>query len=114
MYRSGDRVRMYRGALRYIGRADSQVELRGYRIEPGEIEAALLRRPEISAAAVVLRELPTGPALVAYIAPDIDDADAVVTDLRNQLPAHLVPTLIVPLPATADHRARQTRPSRIA
>ena len=49
MYRSGDRVRMYRGALRYIGRADSQVELRGYRIEPGEIEAALLRRPEISA-----------------------------------------------------------------
>ena len=99
MYRSGDRVRMYRGALRYIGRADSQVELRGYRIEPGEIEAALLRRPEISAAAVVLRELPTGPALVAYIAPDIDDADAVVTDLRNQLPAHLVPTLIVPLPA---------------
>ncbi|WP_245006083.1 non-ribosomal peptide synthetase [Rhodococcus globerulus] len=99
MYRSGDRVRMYRGALRYIGRADSQVELRGYRIEPGEIEAALLRRSEISAAAVVLRELPTGPALVAYIAPDIDDADAVVSDLRNQLPAHLVPTLIVPLPA---------------
>ncbi|MGG7102287.1 amino acid adenylation domain-containing protein [Rhodococcus sp. 24CO] len=99
MYRSGDRVRMYRGALRYIGRADSQVELRGYRIEPGEIEVALLRRPEISSAAVVLRELPTGPALVAYIAPDIDDADAVVADLRNQLPAHLVPTLIVPLPA---------------
>ncbi|MCJ0902137.1 non-ribosomal peptide synthetase [Rhodococcus sp. ARC_M6] len=99
MYRSGDLVRVKRGEMSYMGRGDSQVELRGYRIEPGEIEAVLLRRPEINQAAVVLRELSTGPALVGYIAPDLDtDLDAVVADLRNQLPTHLVPSLIVPLP----------------
>ena len=99
MYRSGDLVRARGAVLTFIGRADSQIELRGYRIEPGEIESVLLRRPEVTQAAVVLRHLPTGPALVGYIAPDVElDVKAIAAALHDQLPAHLIPSLIVPLP----------------
>ena len=70
MYRTGDRARWRNdGRLEILGRMDRQLKLRGYRIEPGEIEAILLAQPAISAAAVVLQSVNDDPRLVAYLAP---------------------------------------------
>ncbi|MEB3358887.1 MAG: amino acid adenylation domain-containing protein [Synechococcales bacterium] len=69
LYKTGDRVR-YRpdGILEYLGRMDDQIKLRGYRVEPGEIEAALCQHPQVKQVVVVLRDdLGEAAKLVAYV-----------------------------------------------
>ncbi|UQV46657.1 amino acid adenylation domain-containing protein [Janthinobacterium lividum] len=104
MYRTGDLVRQLASSdLEYIGRIDHQVKLRGFRVELGEVEAALMALPEIAHALVLMREdCPGDQRLVAYvIAPEgsVADAGGVRKALARILPAHLVPSHVEPLPA---------------
>jgi amino acid adenylation domain-containing protein len=110
LYRTGDRARFRAerngiGALEYLGRLDAQVKIRGFRVEPGEIEAALTRLPEVASAAVVVHAAPGKPAsLAAYVvpaagAPEDLDLEAVRRAVAAGLPAPLVPAAFVALPA---------------
>jgi amino acid adenylation domain-containing protein len=110
MYRTGDLARRRPdGDLVFVGRGDDQVQVRGHRVEPAEIEAALLADPRIAQAAVVPRRGPSGPVrLVAYVvtrdprmasgpSPDADLPALVRASLAERLPAYLVPSAVVPL-----------------
>ncbi|WP_376962034.1 amino acid adenylation domain-containing protein [Azospirillum sp. A26] len=71
LYRSGDLARYWPdGRVEYLGRADQQIKLRGFRIEPGEIEAAVRRQPAVADAAVLLRGDGADRRLVAYAVAD--------------------------------------------
>ena len=101
VYRTGDRVRRrLDGSLEFAGRSDFQVKIRGFRVEPGQVEAVLLQHPGISACAVVARLNRAGEnQLVAFLVHR--DSRLTATDLRHHLssrvPAHLIPTIFVPL-----------------
>ncbi|MBV9773641.1 MAG: amino acid adenylation domain-containing protein, partial [Gemmatimonadetes bacterium] len=102
LYRTGDRVRRLAGGeLEYLGRTDFQVKVRGYRIEPGEIEAALVERADVGAAVVVVREdAPGDRRLVAYVVPEAGaepTAAELRMHLRGRLPEHMVPGAFVVL-----------------
>jgi len=95
LYRTGDRVRWREdGQLEFRGRIDQQVKLRGYRIEPGEIERALEDHPHVVQAVVVLREDAAHlPQLAAYVVTDDSITFTELRDaLRNRLPRYMVPT----------------------
>jgi len=99
MYRTGDRARARAdGALVFLGRADRQIKLRGYRIEPGEIEAALRAQPGVAEAVAMLRQGAATARLVAYVAarpPARADAAALEAALAACLPAYMVPRVMV-------------------
>ncbi|MGV9700199.1 amino acid adenylation domain-containing protein [Streptomyces sp. NPDC003470] len=100
VYRTGDRARwLPDGRLEFTGRADNQVKLRGYRVELGEIETALLSHPAVAGATVVLREdVPGAQGLVAYVVPVGPlDTSALRAHLRRDLPDYMVPAAFVPL-----------------
>jgi acyl-coenzyme A synthetase/AMP-(fatty) acid ligase len=102
LYRTGDRVRFLSdGNLEYLGRTDDQVKWRGFRIEPGEIEAVLATHSQVQQAAVMLREdSPGDKRLVAYIVPDssqVIDTAAIRSFAKDKLPDYMVPSLFVML-----------------
>jgi amino acid adenylation domain-containing protein/non-ribosomal peptide synthase protein (TIGR01720 family) len=102
LYRTGDRAKWRTdGTLEFMGRVDDQLKVRGFRIEPGEIEAALRTHPAIRDAAVAAREDARGVRrLVAYVAgPERADVAELRGHLRQRLPEHMVPAVFVPLDA---------------
>ncbi len=125
LYRSGDLGRWCAdGTVEYIGRTDLQVKVRGFRVEPGDVEAALLRHPEVREAVVIAREdSPRVKRLVGYVVlrgpttadePDQGRAEATSEPrlprrdnvaaflrafLREKLPDFMVPEILVVLPA---------------
>jgi len=104
LYRTGDRVRRRRdGAFEFLGRTDQQVKLRGYRLELGEVEAALHAVPGVSAAAAVVREdTPGDRRLIGYVTavPGAAVGDDVCRSaLAARLPAPMVPAAVVVLDA---------------
>ncbi|WP_053226401.1 non-ribosomal peptide synthetase [Solirubrobacter soli] len=91
-YRTGDLVRRRpEGGLEFIGRRDRQVKVRGYRVELGAVEAALLAQPVVEEAAVLVGGRDAGAHLVGYVAPASIDAEALQAALARTLPDHLVP-----------------------
>lgn len=102
MYRTGDLVRWRQdGVMEFLGRVDDQVKVRGFRIEPREIEAVLAKHPALTKSAVVVCEdTPGDKRLVAYVVPrqgrtpDVDDLRALA---MRHLPTHLVPSAFVPV-----------------
>ncbi len=104
LYRTGDRVRWCSdGELEFLGRYDDQMKINGIRIEPGEIEAALLGLAGITAAVATAREDTGGVRrLTAYLVPSSEKAIAeedVRAALERQLPRNMVPTYFVWLDA---------------
>ncbi|UOB60662.1 amino acid adenylation domain-containing protein [Burkholderia pyrrocinia] len=103
LYRTGDLAR-YRpdGNVEFLGRIDHQIKLRGLRIEPGEIEAALTSHPLVDAAVVALRGVDDGARLVAWLHsshPEAELIEAVRGHLRQRLPDYMVPSAFVVVPA---------------
>ncbi|MFE7718028.1 amino acid adenylation domain-containing protein [Nocardia rhizosphaerihabitans] len=101
MYRTGDLVRRLPGGrFGYLGRADAQVKVRGYRIEVGEIETALRRSADIDTAAVTVVRRAGGASLVGFVVGKAGRAvvvSRVRADLAQRLPAYMIPARIVVL-----------------
>src|SRR5262249_46653304 len=126
VYRSGDLVRMVDGGVEFLRRVDDQVKVRGVRVEPAEVEAALVRHPAVAEAAVVPRTRASGTDLVAFVVPrSPEPPGGLAADLRPQvrqgLPAafgpaavQLLPALPKTTPGKLDRRALRERAEAVA
>ncbi|HXM36671.1 MAG TPA: condensation domain-containing protein, partial [Pyrinomonadaceae bacterium] len=115
LYRTGDLARRRRnGTFEFGGRIDTQVKLRGFRVELGEIETALSQHPDINQAVVVVREdRPSDKRLVAYLVANDGktlDASELRTHLQVSLPDYMLPAAFVMLeamPLTANKKVER-------
>ncbi|SHM86864.1 non-ribosomal peptide synthetase [Chitinophaga sp. CF418] len=100
LYRSGDKGRWnHQGEIEYTGRADEQIKLNGFRIEPGEIASAILKYPGIKEAIVVKTSLQQEEYLVAYYtAPAAVDRKELQQHIGKFLPAFMVPAWFILIP----------------
>ena len=102
LYRTGDLARyLADGNIEFLGRTDNQIKIRGYRVEPGEIESALVEHPAIQQAFVLLREdMPGEKHLVAYCVPaklaDLNGSE-LRGFLKGKLPEYMIPSSFVML-----------------
>lgn len=99
-YRTGDRARRRDdGSLVLLGRLDAQLNVRGYRVEPREVEEVLRAHPSVTEAVVVATESPleADRQLVAFVKPASEEASgSVLRDFAaERLPAHLVPLVVL-------------------
>lgn len=116
MYRTGDLVRrLPDGSLQYVGRADGQVKIRGHRVEPGEIAAALESHPAVRHAGVLVQQRRGIARLTAYVATDTGTSRPATAELRSmlstRLPRYMVPQRIVlvdEIPLTANGKLDET------
>ncbi|HWS55001.1 MAG TPA: amino acid adenylation domain-containing protein, partial [Pyrinomonadaceae bacterium] len=117
LYRTGDLARFLpTGEVEFLGRRDQQVKLRGFRIEPGEVEAALLTHPAVAEAAAVVSHAADSPApadasaaaasqprLVAFFVPGAAATAPAPAELRehlrSRLPDYMLPSALLALPA---------------
>jgi hypothetical protein len=106
VYRAGDLVRwLADGTVEFLGRVDGQIKVRGFRIEPGEIEAALGAHPQVRQAVVLALDGERGhKQLVAYVvprpsAPRPPDEAELRSFSKQRLPDYMVPAVFVPLAA---------------
>ena len=100
LYRSGDLARyLPDGQLDFLGRADQQVKVRGFRVEPGEVEAALRRHPSVADAFLLAEAEPPGAQrLVAYVVASQPPTPAELRGfLRESLPEYMIPSAFVAL-----------------
>ncbi|MDI9893956.1 amino acid adenylation domain-containing protein [Rhodococcus sp. IEGM 1381] len=115
MYRTGDLVRMRTdGSMDYISRADRQVKVQGFRIEPGEIESALRKYDDVDEAVVGVVASGTADAwLVAHVVGTADlDLDALPGRLRGALPEYMIPRRVLridSIPTTANGKVDRSR-----
>jgi len=124
LYRTGDRMRWRPdGLLEFLGRTDTQVKLRGYRVESAEIEAVLAAHPAVAAAAVLVQETAGDRRLVAYAAPHgtaglaPPSAGELRAFLQGKLPAYMVPSVFIvlaALPLTANGKVDRRALAQIA
>ena len=102
LYRTGDLGRyLPDGNVEPLGRADHQVQIRGFRVEPGEIEAVIGQHPAVRESAVIAREdVPGDKRLVAYVVPEFGSVPS-ISELRiylkDRLPDYMVPGSFVML-----------------
>ena len=96
-YRTGDLVRAdSQGRLTFLGRVDQQVKVRGFRIEPGEVEAVLLTSPLVDDIAVDARDVGGRSHLTAwFVSAETPTAAGLRDHVAAQLPSHMVPTFFV-------------------
>jgi amino acid adenylation domain-containing protein/non-ribosomal peptide synthase protein (TIGR01720 family) len=97
LYRTGDRARWSAdGVIEYLGRLDQQVKLRGFRVEPEEIEARLLAQAGVRQAVVLVREGPGGAQLIGWYTADNEvAAEPLKTALAAELPEYMVPAQLM-------------------
>ncbi len=99
IYRTGDRARLdERGRLHYLGRIDDEIKISGHRINPLEIEAAMLRLPELEQAALIIVDERGNKQLIAcLVSNQAMDVRALRERLADQLPAAMLPSRVVQL-----------------
>jgi D-alanine--poly(phosphoribitol) ligase subunit 1 len=119
-FRTGDLVSVENGVMRFHGRTDDEVKIRGYRVNPLEVEACLGRRPGVSEAICVPVNLSVGSrqlrAAVTVASDEEFDAGAALAALREELPAHSVPpsiSVLTAMPRTSSGKVDRAAVARL-